>query len=208
MTFPCAPDLRPPPETPSTCVRPQAGNALCQVRTRNNREQGYLGSQPQPHAPSPGPPRGRNRISGEHVGPIPPLVPGLIALPTWKQQLPGASLECSTPGGSLQVGRRKCRWQEPKRVFTTRPSSRFPRPRARTPGLGEDVPGRVHKPGSATAPAGCSIRAGVAGAAGARTQVRALRWQPHPSVRNSSPLASSLWSATRDSSYPPPRCSL
>lgn len=69
------------------------------------------------------------------------------------------------------------------------PSPPCPRPCARTPGRGEDVPGAAHKPRGAEAPARGCICARVAGAAGAtagagaETRVRALRRQPHPSVR-------------------------
>lgn len=90
-----------------------------QTLCRDNRGQGYPKCPPQPRGTA-------------------PRVPAHL----WSLDCPlhveaAASRSPSRvfhPGVELQVGRRTCRWQEPRRVSTARPSP--PSPRARTPGRG------------------------------------------------------------------------
>lgn len=91
---------RSPPNSGDTLQKCQAPGWKRVVPGSNQGQQGAtVSGVPAPDPSSfPRPPSGPDRISVEHVGPIPRFVPELIALPTWKQQLPGTSLECSTPG--------------------------------------------------------------------------------------------------------------
>lgn len=141
-TFPRAPDHCPTPETPSRYVKPQAGNALC-VPCLNPKQQGARVSgvpAPEPCPLSRTPWRPGPRISMKHVGPIPPLYPELTALPTWKQQLPESSLECSTPGIITACWTEKVQREESMKGS----SLRAPRRGFRGPALGFQGLGKTY----------------------------------------------------------------
>lgn len=155
-----------------------------------------------------GPLSARPSPAGPHLGFQPTSGPW-TARSTWKQQRPGARLECSTPECNCELDGERADGRKDRGSPLRAPRRHAPRSDA---GTRKDVPGAAHKPRGAAAPARGRIGARVAGAAGAaagaraETQVRALRRQPHPSAREkpARPAPVRPW----DSGSRPPRRSL